>query len=88
MSLQPKLCSWKITSGLSSLHPVSPLPHESQLVGVFVTGAVLAAAAAALITVGLPRRRPAPLSTLEAEEEAVLGAAGVDVPAGLGTTRA
>lgn len=75
-----------VTMVTRNLVPGTPLPHESQLVGVFTTGAVLAAAAATLISLGLPRRRPAAISTLEAEEEAVLGAAGVDIPAGLGST--
>ncbi|WP_250038454.1 MFS transporter [Paractinoplanes maris] len=77
-----------VTMVTRNLVPGAPLPHEAQYVIVFVTGAALAAAAAVLVAFGLPRHRPQPISTLEAEEEAVLGAAGVDIPAGLGGTRA
>lgn len=72
-----------VTMLTRNLVPGAPLPHESQFVGIFVTGAALALAAAALVAFGLPRRRPAAISTLEAEEEAVLGAAGADIPAEL-----
>ncbi|WP_127503055.1 MFS transporter [Actinoplanes solisilvae] len=72
-----------VTMLTRNLVPGAPLPHESQFVGIFVTGAVLALAAAALVTFGLPRRRPAAISTLEAEEEGVLGAAGASIPAEL-----
>jgi hypothetical protein len=60
-----------------------PLPHESQFVVIFVVGAALAAAAAAVVGWGLPRSRHPALTVLEVEEEEVFGAAGLDVPAEL-----
>ncbi len=60
-----------------------PLPHESQFVAIFAAGAALAAAAAAVVGWGLPRRERPALTVAEAEEEDVLGAAGLDIPADL-----
>jgi MFS family permease len=60
-----------------------PLPHESQFVVIFVVGAALATAAAAVVGWGLPRTRRPALTVLEVEEEEVFGAAGLDVPAEL-----
>jgi MFS family permease len=72
-----------VTMLTRNLVPGAPLPHESQFLGIFATGTALALASAALVAFGLPRRRPAAISTLEAEEESVFGAAGTDVPAEL-----
>ncbi|MFI5912827.1 MFS transporter [Dactylosporangium sp. NPDC051541] len=60
-----------------------PLPRESQFVTIFVIGALLAAAAAAVVAWALPRaRRPVTLTPAEVEADEVLGAAGLeDVPA-------
>jgi hypothetical protein len=49
-------------------------------VTVFVTGAVLAAIAAAVVAWALPRARPAKLTVSEVEADDILGAAGLDVP--------
>ncbi|WP_433796097.1 MFS transporter [Actinoplanes sp. CA-252034] len=57
-----------------------PLPHESQLVTVFVVSAVLAAAAATAVGLLLPRARRPRLTVAEVEADEVLGAAGLDVP--------
>jgi MFS family permease len=64
-----------------------PLPHESQFVVIFVVGAALAAAAAAVVGWGLPPTRRPGLTVLEVEEEEVFGAAGLDVPAELAARR-
>jgi MFS family permease len=72
-----------VTMLTRNLLPGVPLPHEQQYVVIFVVAAVLSALTAALVAFALPRSRPAPLSTAEAEEEDVLGAAGLDVPADL-----
>jgi len=60
-----------------------PLPHESQYVAIFVVGAALAAAAAAVVGWALPRGARPRLTVREAEEEEVFGAAGLEVPADL-----
>lgn len=60
-----------------------PLPHESQFVAIFVVGAALAAAAAAVVWLALPGRPRLELTVLEVEEEAVFGAAGLAAPAEL-----
>lgn len=60
-----------------------PLPHESQFVAIFAVGAALAAVAAAVVGWALPRAGHPALSVREAEEEEVLGAAGLDIPADL-----
>jgi MFS family permease len=72
-----------VTMLTRNLLPGVPLPHEQQYVVIFVVAAVLSALTAALVAFALPRSRPVPLSTAEAEEEDVLGAAGLDVPAAL-----
>jgi MFS family permease len=59
------------------------LPHESQFVAIFVVGAALAAVAAAVVFWALPPGRRPELTVLEAEEEEVFGAAGLDIPAEL-----
>jgi MFS family permease len=58
-----------------------PLPREAQFVTVFVVGAILAAAAAAVVAGALPRVRRTPLTVAEVEADEVLGAAGMEVPA-------
>jgi len=60
-----------------------PLPHESQFVAIFVAGAVLAGAAAAVVAGALPRGKRVALTVGEVEEEEVFGAAGLAVPADL-----
>ncbi len=72
-----------VTMLTRNLVPGAPVPHESQFLVIFVTGAALALAAAAAVAFGLPRHGRPAVSTLEAEEEAVLGAAGTDIPAEL-----
>ncbi|MBM2620516.1 MFS transporter [Actinoplanes sp. LDG1-06] len=65
-------------------NPISrtvPLPQETQFVAVFVTGAVLAVLAAALVAWALPRVREPKLTVPEVEADEVLGAAGLSVPA-------
>jgi MFS family permease len=57
-----------------------PLPHESQFVAIFVAGAVLAGAAAAVVGGALPRSKRPELTVREIEEEDVFGAAGLAVP--------
>ncbi|MFC4070122.1 MFS transporter [Actinoplanes subglobosus] len=59
-----------------------PLPREVQFTTVFGTGAVLALAAAATVAWLLPRARRPRLTAAEVEADEVLGAAGLDVPAG------
>ncbi|WP_244875755.1 MFS transporter [Winogradskya consettensis] len=54
-----------------------PLPHESQFVAVFVTGAILAAIAAVMVGLALPRTRRPELTVPEVEADEVLGAAGL-----------
>ncbi|GAB2600886.1 MFS transporter [Paractinoplanes abujensis] len=58
----------------------APLPQESQFVAVFVTGAALAAVAAAVVAWALPRVREPKLTPGEVETDEVLGAAGLSVP--------
>jgi MFS family permease len=57
-----------------------PLPHEAQFVVIFLAGAALAAAAAAVVGLALPRGSRVALTVTEVEEEDVLGAAGLAVP--------
>jgi MFS family permease len=71
-----------VTMVTRNLGPGAPLPREAQFVVIFATGAAFALAAAALVAFGLPRHRRPAISTLEAEEEAVLGAAGLAVNRG------
>ncbi|WP_203817354.1 MFS transporter [Paractinoplanes ferrugineus] len=82
MSLGTAFVVTMVTRNLIPGAPV-PLPHESQYTAVFATGAVLALLAGILVAWALPRSRPTHLSTLEAEEEEVFGAAGLAVPAEL-----
>jgi hypothetical protein len=82
MSLGTAFVVTMLTRNLIPGAPV-PLPHESQFVAIFVVGAALAAAAAAVVGWALPRGRRPNLTVAEAEEEEVLGAAGLDVPAEL-----
>ncbi|MEV6349136.1 MFS transporter [Actinoplanes sp. NPDC051851] len=58
-----------------------PLPREEQLVIVFVTGAVLAVAAALAVGLLLPRTAQPRFTPAEVEADDVLGAAGLDIPA-------
>lgn len=62
-------------------NPISaavPLPREEQFVTTFVVGAVLAAVAAALVALALPRARRPRLTVPEVEADEVLGAAGLE----------
>jgi MFS family permease len=67
-----------VTMATRNLVPGAPVPHETQFVTVFVVGAVLAVAAAAVVGWALPRSRPTHQSVEEIEAEEVLGAAGLD----------
>ena len=80
MSLGTAFVVTMLTRNLIGGTPV-PLPHQEQFVLVFAVGAVMAAIAAVLVGWGLPRAPRLQLTTWEVEEEAVFGAAGLDVPA-------
>ncbi|WP_433306400.1 MFS transporter [Actinoplanes sp. CA-030573] len=82
MSLGTAFVVTMLTRNLIPGLPV-PLPHESQYVAIFAVGAGFAAATALLVALTLPRSRRVPLTVAEVEEEEVLGAAGVEVPADL-----
>lgn len=82
MSLGTAFVVTMLTRNLIPGLPVA-LPHESQYVAIFAVGAGFAAAAGLLVAFALPRNRRVALSAVEVEEEEVLGAAGVEVPAEL-----